>query len=321
MEGKTIMKKYFLVLFSIMMLSLVSCDSTEVERANSEAVISFTDDLGREVQVQNPQRVATLLGSFADVWYLAGGTICAAPDDAWNDFDLPLPKDAVNLGNTKSPSLEKLFAANPDFIIASTNTRLNMEWKETLEDSGIPVAYFDVANLEDYLRMLKICTDITGRTDLYEKNGVVVQEKCREVIARCKEGLARQGEMPKVLSLRASSASVRAKNSQGNVLGEMLNTLGCINIADDDATLLENLSMEKILEENPDFIFFVQQGDDREAVEKHIETFIAENPAWHNLTAVKEGRVYHMEKSLFSMKPNDNWAEAYEKLEGILTNE
>ncbi len=314
------MKKYVILLISVLLV-VAGCMSTKVEQGKNGDGIVFTDDLGREVRVQNPQRVATLLGSFADVWYLAGGTVCASPDDAWHDFDLPLPKDAINLGNTKSPSLEKLFAANPDFIIASTNTRLNMEWKETLESSGIPVAYFDVANLEDYLRMLKVCTDITGRPDLYEKNGTAVQEKCKEVIDRCKEELARQGKMPKVLSLRASSASVRAKNSQGNVLGEMLNTLGCINIADNDATLLENLSVEKILEEDPDYIFFVQQGDDREAVEHHIETFIAENPAWQNLTAVKEGKVYHMEKSLFSMKPNDNWAEAYEKLEGIFINE
>ncbi len=304
-----------------MVLVLTGCNSTYVDKGKNEESVVFVDDLGREVCVQNPKRVATLLGSFADVWYLAGGTICASPDDAWQDFDLDLPKDVVNLGNTKTPSLEKLFASNPDFILASTNTRMNMEWKEMLESSGIPVAYFDVANLEDYLRMLKICTSITGRDDLYEKNGIKVKQSSEEIVARCKKELAKESQPQKILSLRASSASVRAKNSEGNVLGEMLRELGCVNIADGDATLLENLSVEKILEEDPDYIFFVQQGDDKEAVENHVATFIAENPTWKNLTAVKENRVFYMEKSLFSMKPNDNWAKAYEKLEGILTNE
>ena len=42
---------------------------------------------------------------------------------------------------------------------------------------GITVAYFDVDNFEDYLNLLKICTDITGRADLYEANGTAVADE------------------------------------------------------------------------------------------------------------------------------------------------
>ena len=94
---------------------------------------TFTDDLGRSVTVQEPQRVAALLGSFAQIWMLAGGQVCATADDAWDDLGLELAEDTVNLGNTKSLSLELLLAAQPDFIIASTNTRQNMEWQQTLD--------------------------------------------------------------------------------------------------------------------------------------------------------------------------------------------
>ena len=41
-----------------------------------------------------------LLGSYGDMWYLAGGEICAAPEDAFDDFDLPLKEGTVNLGET-----------------------------------------------------------------------------------------------------------------------------------------------------------------------------------------------------------------------------
>ena len=40
---------------------------------------------------------------------------------------------------------------------------------ETLEAAGINVAYFEVNDFQDYLEVLRICTDITGRKDLYEK--------------------------------------------------------------------------------------------------------------------------------------------------------
>jgi len=277
----------------------------------------FTDDLGRTVVVDQPQRVACLLGSFADVWYHAGGTVIAAPDDAWVDFRLPMPEVAVNLGNTKDLSLEALLAAEPDFVIGSVNTPEHLQWKDTLEAAGIPVAYFEVSDFEDYLRMLEICTAITDRMDVYVTRGLSLQRKIDECIARAAE----RGTNPRVLYLRASATSIRAKNSKGSVLGEMLADLGCINIADTDDTLLENLSVEHILLQDPDYIFFVQLGDDLEGTQANIDAFFAENPAWQTLTAVKEGRVIPLDKRLYNLKPNALWAEAYEQLEEILCEE
>ncbi len=281
----------------------------------------FTDALERTVAVNSPKRVAALLGSFADIWDLAGGEVIASADDAWDDFDLPLPEDAINLGMTKELSLEKLFEANPDFVLASSNTKGNVEWMETLEAADIPVAYFEVNDFQDYLEVLKICTDITGRKDLYEKNGLEIQAQIENVISKSKQRMEAAGKAPTVLSLRASSTFIRAKNSKDNVLGEMLFALGCDNIADHEESLLENLSIEQIILQDPEYIFFIQQGDNEEGTKENIENFIAENPAWSELTAVKKGNVYLLEKSLYALKPNDRWGEAYEKLEEILSNE
>lgn len=293
-----------------------------VEKSVScEEGYTFTDDLGREVTVENPERVAALLGSYADIWYLAGGEVIASADDAWDDFNLPMAETAVNLGMTKELSLEKLFEADPDLVLASSNTQGNVEWLETLEAAGITVAYFEVNDFEDYLGFLKICTEITGRDDLYEKNGLAIKDQIEAVKMESQKRIETSGGAPTVLSLRASSTFIRAKNSKDNVLGEMLAALGCVNIADSDDSLLENLSMEHIIMEDPDYIFFIQQGDDAEGTKANIESFIAENPAWSELTAVKNGRVYMLEKALYALKPNDRWGEAYEKLEGILADE
>ena len=287
-------------------------------QVSKEEEITFTDDLGREVTVENPKRVAALLGSYADIWYLAGGTVCASAEDAWDDFALPLSEDAVNLGMTKQLSLESLFLADPDFVLASANTKQNVEGMETLESAGITTAYFDVNTFDDYLRVLHICTQITGKTEYYEKNGTDILAQIQAVVEKSKARIEKEGQAPKVLSLRASATYIRAKNSKDNVLGEMLADLGCVNIADSEASLLENLSMEYIMTEDPDYIFICQQGNDFAGMQKNIDTFISENPAWANLTAVKEGRVYIMDKALYTLKPNDRWGEAYEKLEEIL---
>ena len=174
------MKKWIAIIIVCMLL-------TGCAPGAQDAGYTFTDDLGREVTVASTERVACLLGSFADVWHLAGGEIGAAADDAWEDFDLPL-EGAVNLGHTKQLSLEALFAAEPDFVIASANTEVDVQWMPTLESAGIPTAYFDVSDFDDYLRMLKLCTDLTGRADLYEQNGLAVRSQIDEAIEKAARG-------------------------------------------------------------------------------------------------------------------------------------
>ena len=309
-----------LICFLMIVLMLAGCTGKQQTAATEpENAVTFTDDLGRTVTVSNPQRVACLLGSFAQVWQLAGGQVIATADDAWDDFGLELPEDAVNLGGTKHLSLELLLSAQPDFIIASTNTRQNMELQETLEATAIPVAYFDVFDFDDYLRLLRICTDITGCKDRYETYGTEVEKEIGEVIRQSELRLQTR-EAPKVLFLRASASAVHVKNSEGVVLGDMLKNLGCINIADSDATMLENLSIERILEADPDFIFVVQQGDNAEGTRAYVRQFLEEHPAWAQLTAVKNDNVHFMEKSLFGLKPNHRWGQAYEIVEEILSH-
>ena len=178
------------------------------------------------------------------------------------------------------------------------------------------MAYFEVSDFEDYLRVLKLFTQITGQPDRYETYGTALETRIQAAIDRCRAAFGEHP--PKVLFLRASASSIRAKNSKGNVTGEMLADLGCVNIADSEDSLLENLSLEQILLQDPDHIFFVQSGDDTLGTKAAIEAFFAENPGWQQLTAVKNGRVHYLDKRLFNLKPNAYWADAYEQLEEIL---
>jgi len=309
-----------MIAIALVLCLLLSGCTAAAEQEAATGAVTLTDDLGRSVTVDRPQRVAALLGSFAQVWMLAGGTVCAAPDDAWDDLELELPADAVNLGNTKSLSLELLFSAAPDFILASTNTRQNLEWRDALEASGIPVAYFDASDFDGYLRLLQTCTELTGHPEHYETYGRQVQEQVEAVLQRSAAYIEANGA-PTVLSLRASASSLKAKGSEGNVLGEMLRAMGCVNIADSEDMLLEELSVETILTADPDYILVVRHGDDEAGTKAYVEQFFADHPAWSQLTAVKNGRVYYMDKTLFGLKPNHRWGEACEQLEELLLHE
>ena len=311
------MKRFLLIAICFLLLLPGACTAGRQDAGEGETV-TFTDALDRTVSIEkNPERVASLLGSFADVWTLAGGTLCAAAEDAWEDFALELD-DAVNIGGAHSPSLELLLSADPDFVLASSSTASNVEMRETLEAAGITVAYFDVDNFGDYLEMLDICTEITGRRDLYEKNGLQLQAQIEKIKSQYAQE-NRSDEERTVLLIRSSASSVKAKGSSGTILGEMLADLGCINIADNEDSLLENLSVEVVLREQPYHIFVVAMGSDTEAAQASLDAMIRENPAWDSLEAIQEGRMHWMDKALFNLKPNARWAEAYQKLYETLT--
>ena len=302
---------------ALLTLALAACSAPVLSNPVAGGV-TFTDALGRTVTAQSPQRVAALIGSFADVWCCAGGkdTLVAAADDTWTSFDLGLDDAVVNLGAVKEPSAEALLAAQPDLVLASVNTQADVDLLPVFEQAGVTVAYFDVNTLDDYLGMLEICTQLTGRADCWEQNGEAVRAQAEDV---CGRAAGREG--PTVLYLRATGASCKVKGSEGTVLGEMLADLGCVNVADREGALLESLSMEAILEADPEKIFIVLQGSDGTDARRTLDETVLANPAWQQLTAVQRGDVYYMDQRLYNLKPNARWGEAYEGLWEILYGE
>lgn len=295
-----------------LLLLMSGCGAKESGSTADAKGVTVVDDLGREVTVTSHDRVATLIGSFTDIWMLAGGQVVAAADDSWESLNLELDESTINLGSIMEPDVEQLIAAEPDLVIASSNTDADVELLELLEQNGITVLYFSVSDFTEYLHMLDVCTDITGRKDLYEENGLKVQAQIEEIKKRV------DGSKPEVLFLRASSGNVKAKGSEGNVCGEMLAQLGCVNIADSEESLLDDLSMEAIIAADPEYIFVTTQGKDTEAAMQNVEELLVNNPAWSSLTAIKEQKYYVLDKRLFNLKPNARWAEAYEILADIL---
>jgi iron complex transport system substrate-binding protein len=235
---KSIMIPLFLLLLALL---LAGCNQNTEEPAPTIEGYRFADALGQEITVKNPKKVVALMGSFAETWLNAGGELTAVTDDAFDERGLALSKDTVTLGTYNSPNVEKIIGCGPDLVILSSETREHVAIKDTLKQAGIKTAYFQVTYFEDYLKMLKICTDITGREDLYKKNGLEVKEKIDSIILK-KSSLP----SPSILFLVTYSGGAVVKNSK-SMTGKMLKDLGCNNIADKNKSLLKEFSMESIM--------------------------------------------------------------------------
>lgn len=221
------------------------------------------------------------------------------------------------------PSLAKLGGTVACFMADGDVARAAQENGTTRAEAAMekaareyPGAVLAVGNAPTALLRLEALIADGLRPELYEQYGEQVRAQVDAAVAR-----AEGKEGPSVLYLRATGSSCKVKNSENSVLGEMLAALGCVNIADSDASLLEELSMEAILAADPERIFIVMQGSDQEKVRQTLESAVLSNPAWQQLSAVKNGRVYYMDQQLYNLKPNARWGEAYEKLAEILYGE
>ena len=207
------------------------------------------------------------------------------------------------MGGVKEINTEMLFAVQPDLVLASSNTAADVALLDLLEEAGLTAAYFNVSAFPDYLRMLDICTQLTGCPENYDQYGAAVETQVEAARSRA------DGSAPTVLYVRATGSSCKVKNSQNSVLGEMLADLGCVNIADSASGLLENLSLEIIMDQDPDFIFAVVQGSDTAKAEALLDAALLSHPAWASLRAVREGRFHVMDQRIYNVKPNADWGD------------
>ncbi len=278
---------------------------------------TFTDAISQEITVNDPQRVVSLMGSFSETWVLAGGadTLVGTSHDTVDNRELGLPEDIAVVGTYQNPNIEEIISLNPDLVLLSsetTRTDSHVALKDALTDAGITAAYFSVTHFEDYLNMLKICTDITGNANAYQTNGAAVEENIQQIIAK-----NQQEPAPTVLLMITYSGGIRAQNSD-TMTGKMLADLGCTNILDAYPSMLQDFSVEKIIEADPDYIFVIPMGNDDALAQKNLTENVESNPAWNSLSAVANNRYILLPKDLFLYKPNANWDDSYAYLADLL---
>lgn len=272
---------------------------------------ALVDDRGVAIPTAAPQRVVSLYGSYAEAWAQAGGTLVGATEDAVSERGMNLGTAQI-IGTTKEPNLERILALDPDLVLLSLDIAAQVSAAEVLEAAGVPCAAFRVDTWQDYARMMDVFTALTGRRDLYEAIVPPMEAAIAQTIAS-----AQAQNAPTVLLLRAYSTGVKAK-ADDNLAGAMLEDLGCVNIVARQPSLLEELTLEAIVVEDPDCIFISVMGGDEEAALGVVEETLGQNPAWQGLTAVREGRVYVLPRDLFHYKPNARWAESYAFLYELL---
>jgi len=107
----------------------------------------------------------------------------------------------------------------------------------------------------------------------------------------------------------------------GTYLGDMAKRLGATNIADSEADAgpfpgYAQLSIEAIVDADPDFVFTVTRGSPTPMPET-----MASDPIWSSLSAFQNGRAIELDNRLFVEAPGPRFIEAMAQLLEILYGE
>ncbi len=271
--------------------------------AKGEAVV-VTDSNGSTFEIGvNPQNVVVLGSTITDVWLMSGGNLIGTSSDS---FKLGLNNvDIQDVGNYNAPDLEKIIALNPNLVIMSKYVIEQSALEEPLKEAGINVFYADINAYDEYLTTLKSFTDINKNPDAYEEYGNKVDSVVNEYIA-----LANEKDRTDALVLK-SSKHILVPLDFDNFAAKILKDMGIDNIADKSDDIFKDLDIDAIVKEDPYYIFVVVAGNNEEEGMIKMNEYIASNPKWNELTAVKEGRYNVLPSDLFYNKPNERWAEAY----------
>lgn len=294
----------------------VTVDSVEENEVTiNDDSVSVLDGQGEMVTIdKNPERVLILYNSYLDIWMRNGGSVVGKLEETVGQEPIPNTEDIEVVGKFGGISVEKLLSVEPELVIINSSIPSQMELVTPLEANGVQVVSLEYKGKEDYFKLTRLFSAINERDDLFEENALEVEKGINEIISEVPED-----EEIKVLIMVASAREIRARDSSDYV-GLMLDDLNTINIADTSGEMLQdkNFSMEKIIEEDPDFIFVQTTGSDMEKIKERLVQDVESNPAWSSLTAVKNNRYIVLPKDLYMIKANHRYVEAYEGLAEII---
>lgn len=288
--------------------------------------ISFYDDSnsGNLITLRRgTERVVSLYASYTTLWYETGGEVVATigGNNAIELYEYYIGRNILTTDKVEivannsagsSFSIEKIFSYNPELVIASNAMNGYQSVAKALKTADIPVIALDYNNFSDYLKWFKVFSFLNNQEELFETVALKALTNIKNTIIN-----VRNNSDCEVLTLFPNASGPTACTAE-TLVGRMLLELGATNIikTTSDADKVP-INLETIVAKDPDIILINCHNTKAEAQEI-IEKYYSNMPLWQSLTAVKEGKVFYLDKMLFHNKPNKLFAKAYATLGQII---
>jgi iron complex transport system substrate-binding protein len=264
---------------------------------------AYVDDAGRRMYfAKPPARIVSLAPSITEMLFsmeageqLVGVTdFCDYPPEA-------LKKPKVGYSN---PNLESLVALQPDLVIAP-NDFLKPDVIVKLEQLKIPVFILADNNVEGIFVHIQTLGRIVGHSSKADTVAMQLRQQVAVIQRRIK------GKAP-VRMLYVLNSQPLITVGPGSFIDQVIQMAGGANVAAKSATPYPRLSMEAVLQEDPEALVF-PVGKAEGISESEQQTW----RQWLTMTAVKQGRLHQISADWLN-RPGPRIARGLEALAEIL---
>lgn len=268
--------------------------------------LHFRDAFNREITLPAPpQRIVSLAPSLTELIFALGAGDRIAADTIYC-IHPPEAKAKTKIGGIMDPDMEKMLGLHPDFVVGSGLTP--QEVVRQIDRLNIPAAYFRHTSIESVFRDT---VDLATLLGLRERGEKLVSEMRRrgETLALRLRALP-PGPRPKVLLLLRIDGLFSA--GKGSFPHELIELAGGDNIAARASTMWPQLSMETVIQNNPDVILVaVGQGKVEGNFLQKTWQQMRVDPRWSKVNAVAKNRVVLVPDDLLTI-PGPRLMEALE---------
>ncbi len=288
---------------------LAGCGSAPVNTANAKpsTVIHITDDLHHTITLKKPAtRIVTLEPSNAEIALDLGlkSHIVGTDQATFQYTPSPWHKELSGLKNIGPSypgiSVEKIVAAKPNLVIASTG----IKGLSALAQFHIPVLVLNPNSVNGVYHDILLVGEATGTTS-----------KAHQLVQKMKA---------KVASIESKVATVKHKptvfydlgglytTGHGTFLNSLISMAGAVNVAAPMSTQpWPQVKAEQVVKANPEDILIDPAAGVSVSQEEHQAGFPA-------ITAVKTGHVYVLPNSSYTNEPSPALVMGLQELVKIL---
>jgi len=214
------------------------------------------DDLGRLVGFNGtPERIISLAPSNTEILFALGLGDKVVGVTSWCDFP-PEALDKEQVGEYDTPDMEKIVALNPDLILVSYGT--SMEVIDGMVALGLTVFGIKSTDLDDVLNDIRTIGEITDKE--IEAQALTSEMESRiQAITDQTAGLEQRLKVFYIVWGDESSALWTA--GSGTFIHELIEKAGGVNICQ-NITGYSTISIEDVVAHNPEVIITTELSYD-----------------------------------------------------------
>ena len=283
--------------------AVFSCDvPAEASAPDASAFpLEISDSVGNTVTLETPPlRIASLSAGHTEILYAIGAGDQVAVVDSTSDC----PQEANGLPKVDafSPSVEAIAELEPDLVIIFFDPG---DLQSSLQGLDIPVLNLaSPSSVEGVYDQIELLGEATGQvdeaTDLVADMQAAVQEIRSEI-----------GDVADGPTVFHEIDNTYFTAGPGSFIADLYDILGAGNIADATGQPFPQMSVEAIIEADPEVIILADEDAGESA------DTVRDRPGWGSVSAVRNDRIYVVDPNIVS-RPGPRLVEALRTLAAYL---